>query len=131
MSKPIQTNIRAVWDQVRPTLADFASWPCVDWRPEDIYAECVNGESALFMTPEGAFAVLRPFKNQYTLTQELEVRVCYVPHPHGRDEHMQFLIDEARAIGATRLVFHSPRTGFERDPRWTKLDSRYVHEIGD
>ena len=43
-------DIRLIWDEIKTGISEVQdSMPWIDWRPEDIYAACINGEAAVFI----------------------------------------------------------------------------------
>ena len=58
MKNPVMANIRAEWDWVKEGVEEILSISShLTWRPEDIYASCVSGESALWVCRPDWFVV--------------------------------------------------------------------------
>jgi hypothetical protein len=72
MKQPVMANIRAEWDWVKEGVEEIKSIsPRVTWRPEDVYASCLSGESALWTSERDWFAVTTiktdPFNGERSL----------------------------------------------------------------
>ena len=83
MTKPYKlepSDIRQCWDEVRPGLEEIkAQWPKAStWRPEDVYAEVVNGNAVLYRTEDG-FAVCTIEPDKWTGTSDLFIWIAYSP----------------------------------------------------
>ena len=53
-TNPVIANIRAEWDWVKLGIEEVLHLDVnADYRPEDVYASCVMGESYLWVHPEG------------------------------------------------------------------------------
>lgn len=107
------TDIRRVWEKVLTGLWAIKRDMPVYWRPEDVYAKCVNGSAHLYTAPEG-FVVLEKRTNAYTLEVELLVWIAYGEGPGLMEKYQQQIEDIGRGVGAARLVMYSPRRGFEK-----------------
>ena len=58
MSTPIVANIRQEWDWVKIGIEEILdAQPQLTYRPEDVYAECINGTATLFIDEHKSFAV--------------------------------------------------------------------------
>ena len=58
MSTPVVGNIRWEWDWVKIGVQEILDkQPQLTYRPEDVYAECVNGTATLFIDVHKNFAV--------------------------------------------------------------------------
>jgi hypothetical protein len=53
VAQPRVANIREEWDWVKPGLEEILDLdPNLSWRPEDIYASVLSGESLLWVHPD-------------------------------------------------------------------------------
>jgi len=58
VSQPVRANIRAEWDWVKEGVDEILDTSNhLTWRPEDIYASCLSGESALWVSNRDWFVV--------------------------------------------------------------------------
>lgn len=58
MKPPVMANIRAEWDWVKEGVEEILNLSRhLTWRPEDIYASCLSGESALWVYNKDWFVV--------------------------------------------------------------------------
>jgi hypothetical protein len=128
MASPLQaTDIRPVWDAIRPGVALVRQRNNASWREEDVYAACVGGQAHLWMNDEGDFCVLQLQRDPFTLVLECFVWVAF--SQGDLNSHTMQIAAVARAAGAQRLVMTSARRGWERRPEWALLHSTFVMEI--
>lgn len=123
-------DIRQVWDQILPGLLDLKARYPLDWRPEDVYAACVNGTSELFLSDSG-FLVTELTENQFDTTLEFLVWVAYDRSPDAQSRYLSEVEAMARARGAKRLVMVSSRKGWERAGYWTATFIHYERDLDD
>ncbi len=106
-------DIRLVWGRVKPPIADLIAQYDLDFKPEDVYAQCLMGRAFCYVCDDG-FIIVRPQENQFTLGKELFVWICYSKHNNGLVEYHDDICAIARDIYATEIIFMSPRAGFKR-----------------
>jgi hypothetical protein len=123
------TNIRLVWDAIRPGVEAALLKGGGDWRPEDVYASCVAGESHLYLAESGAFCILQMQHNELLVQKECWVWVAFVPQGESLEHYFPQAAAFARAAGAERLRFESRRAGWEKAPGWVLTSSTYVQEL--
>jgi hypothetical protein len=121
------TDIRTVWDVIRPRLEVVRARSGGEWRVEDVYAACVNGTAFLWMDDGVDFAVLQ--LNRADFSQELECFIWAAYNAGDLAAHTRQVVEIAQEAGATRLVMISARSGWDRRPEWKKLHSTYAMEI--
>jgi len=103
-------DIRLVWNAVRPGIEQIhAALPWVDWRPEDIYASCLNSESAL-ITKQGvdaseAFMIVRMDVNQRTGEKILFMWLAWCPDETGAPDIYMELDQLAISNGCSAIEF--------------------------
>ena len=107
-------NLRQWWGFVRPGLLKILQKSPEPWIPEDVYADCFEGRSMLWVAQDDArpvgFAVLQP--------QGTALHVWSVHLEHGHLEAgWQLLLNIARNGQAETLTFDSWRPGWERQAR--------------
>lgn len=127
MEKPLAfTNIREVWPTVRAGLEDMrVRFPDIRWIPEDVYAECVNGNASLWID-NGNFLVLKSYVDELTLS-----RVLYVWIAYGKDLICQQsrLDAYAKEQGYNEIRLTSPRQGWAGIEGWQFIDATYSRKL--
>jgi hypothetical protein len=83
------------------------------WRPEDVYAQCLSGQSFCFTLDE-VFIICNPQENQYTLAKELFIWIWYSESTEDFADYRYAINEVAKDIYATSIIFISPREGFKR-----------------
>jgi hypothetical protein len=106
-------DIRWVWESIKPAIVELKDKWQFDWRPEDVYAQCLIGKAFCYTCDDG-FVIVKPMENQYTLAKELFVWVCYSEAKDGITEYYTDICAIAKEVYATTLIFESPREGFKR-----------------
>ncbi|MGZ4968040.1 MAG: hypothetical protein ACXV8O_01375 [Methylobacter sp.] len=106
-------DIRLVWDRVKPPIVDLITEWELDFKPEDIYAQCLMGRAFCYVCEDG-FIIVRPQENQFNLKKELFVWICYSQHNNGLVEYRSDIMAIAKDVYATEIVFMSPRDGFKK-----------------
>ena len=109
----ILNDIRLVWTRIKPALEELQHTWQLDWKPEDIYAQCLMGIAFCYTCKDG-FMILKPQENQYSLAKELFVWICYSTANDGLHEYYPDIKQLAQDIQATAIIFASPRDGFKR-----------------
>lgn len=67
MSVPVVGNIRQEWDWVKIGIQEILdAQPQLTYRPEDVYAECINGTATLFIDEHKSFAVTTVEVDRFT-----------------------------------------------------------------
>lgn len=123
-------NIRDHWDRIRPGVQCVISLSKADYRPEDVYAACVQGLAALYVDDPG-FVILAPQVNVFTGRRELLVWIAWA-EGNGLIERYQPEIDDiARREGFEALVCWSNRRGFGRVPDWREVATVYERSVND
>lgn len=89
------------------------------WRPEDVYAAVRYGHSTLHVVVNDGrcdgFFVLTPTRNRWTNLPELHVWIAYSNDDPEVFKAGQEEIERcANGMGASKIVFTSPRKGWER-----------------
>lgn len=122
-------HVRDVWDQIKGAVAEILQGE--DERPEDVYAALVHGEAHLYRSDEG-FIVLRAVKNSYTRRVDLVVWLAQsFVFGVNREAYQRELERLAQVAGASRIIFHTQRNGWEKvlDERWLKKRVTFQMEI--
>ena len=106
-------DIRLVWDKIQPKVAKLQQARNFPWRPEDVYAQCLSGQSFCFTLDE-VFIICNPQENQYTLAKELFIWIWYSESTEDFADYRYAINEVAKDIYATSIIFISPREGFKR-----------------
>jgi hypothetical protein len=125
MSLPF-TNIREVWPSVKRGLEVIQRrCPEVRWRPEDIYAACVNGDAILCFEDEN-FIVLKEFIDPFSLARVLWVWVAYGTGINAMQERLD---EYAREQGYDEIRLTSSRKGWASVKGWEFIEATYRREL--
>lgn len=123
-----QTPIRQVWNWLRPKLEYVKDIRGGTWRPEDVYAACVNNEAFLYTAPEG-FVALKPMVDDYSGERFLLVWIAQGDGGDCIDRYQEQLIEIARDAGYNRLQFWRRPHGECESKGWKKAYTIYELEI--
>jgi hypothetical protein len=106
-------KLREIWGWVRPRLLEVQEHSDGNWIPEDVYTDCFNGRSMLWVvTDQGkpvGFGVMQPLGD-----------CLHVWCGWGQmlmDEGFRHIREIAKAGGSRRISFDSNRPGWERVAR--------------
>lgn len=127
-------QLHAAWPQARVGVTQIWLECGEPWLPEDVYAEIKSGAASLWMRPDGSgFVVLKVQADPYSGVQSLLVWIAW--SAPGTEAVVAQNTEQVRAIarqmGISRLVFESPRRGWERRAPalgWQADVTRYVME---
>ena len=79
MSEPVFSDIRIEWDWVKPQIEQILSeQPELTYRPEDVYASCINGSAKLVTLDKNKFAVIEVTTDPFTYKKSLNIWVAGV-----------------------------------------------------
>jgi hypothetical protein len=113
----VKHDVREVWDRILPGIESIhSSLPWTEWRIEDVYAECLSGESAIF-TKEGeedagrSFFVAKVKINPSTGQRVLFLWIAWSPEETGAEAIRDDLEQLALGEGCTAIEFitYSPK----------------------
>ena len=108
-------NLRQWWGFVRPGLLKVLQKTPEGWIPEDVYTDCYNGKSMLWIALDDArpvgFMVLQPRDSS------LHVWCAYLQEVGFFEEGWQHLLNIAQHGDARRLTFESWRPGWQRQAK--------------
>lgn len=126
--KIVAVALDDVWDDLRPRLDDMHARFAPGWRPEDVYMEVRQGHfTILRAADEPIYAVVR--KRPMRHSPERDELFLWIVVGDGDDiiKRFQPALDQlARDGGADRMVFETPRAGFQRLDGW-KLRMTIYH----
>jgi hypothetical protein len=127
------SDIRQYWDEVRPGLEAIKTnmAKACSWRPEDIYAACVNGDAVLYRTEDG-FAVCTLEPDQYTGTSDLLIWIAYSYKPESNGmlkKYWPSFIEVAKHLGCRGIQTQSLHPAFFNDTATTEIYTTYRYEL--
>lgn len=107
----VKHDVREVWEKILPGIESIhSSLPWKEWRIEDVYAECLSGESGIF-TKEGeedpgkSFFVARVNTNPSTGQRVLFLWIAWSPEELGAEAIRDDLEKLALGEGCTAIEF--------------------------
>lgn len=108
-------DIDSVWADLLPALHDMRG---LEASPDEIRRECKHLQSLCWRCRDGCIiGTLAPSPDASCL--EFVVWIAVSWGPHGAVTRNLPAVDRiAKELGASRVVFYSPRRGWERDPRF-------------
>lgn len=105
-------ELRGWWAWIRPGLDHIKSKSTEAWIPEDVYTDCFEKRSMLWVFVKEnrpvSFAVLQPAGNR------LHVWCAYATEEDVAEASLAHIENIARQGNATELSFDSNRRGWER-----------------
>lgn len=108
------TDVREVWDIVKPGLEVIIDDQQPGWRLEDVYASLVNGQSHLLTDPSrtiSGFIVVQSQPVPFRKTLKLVIWIAYDPVPESLATYAEELEALARNTGHTQIEFLTPHEG--------------------
>lgn len=122
-------NIRACWPFVREGIEKTKALRGGSYRPEDVYAACVNREAFLYLCDEG-FVILKPIMDEYSLERILLVWLVWGEGDADLIEKYQGeIVDIARGEAFDKLQFYRHAKGPVEYRDWVKTYSIYEMEV--
>jgi hypothetical protein len=106
-------DIRRVWHLIKADIEFLITRYRLDFRPEDVYAQCLIGRAFCYLCDNG-FLIVKPQENQFTLEPELFVWICCGEGDNLIDDYYEDLLLIAQDIHAVRIVFETPRYGWKK-----------------
>tara|TARA_R100001082_G_scaffold67978_1_gene38521 strand:- start:83 stop:499 length:417 start_codon:yes stop_codon:yes gene_type:complete len=113
MSDPFVADIRKEWDWVKVGIEEILEGqPQETFRPEDVYAECVNGTATLFIDEHKNFSVTQIEVDRYAGHKTLLLWVSWrsnkgLSHKSISDSYLPFFEDVARDCGCSFVEVRS------------------------
>ena len=107
---PVFANVRAEWDWVRRGIEEIlAEQPQLTFRPEDVYAACLNKEAHLWVAPEG-FVITTTDVDEYSGAKTFFVWLAWAKK-RGEScviKYYPFFAQVARENGFSRVEVRTP-----------------------
>ena len=109
-----QKELRKWWPSIRKGLDEIKSHSPENWIPEDVYADCFNGISSLFVVIDNqrfaGFFILQPMENTVHVWAGWTLENNYQIVADG----LKYIKSLASQAGAKYLTFSSHRKGWQR-----------------
>jgi len=109
-TEPRVTEIRREWYWVKKGIEEIlAEQPQLTFRPEDVYAECVNGNALLWVTYEG-FVITTSRKDTFSGDETFLFWIAWAKQ-RGRNcviKHLPFFENKAREAGFKYVELRTP-----------------------
>ncbi len=134
VTEPTLANIRQEWAWVKGGIEEIlAEQPQLTFRPEDVYAACLNGDAHLWLAPEG-FVVSTESLDEYTGTRTFFLWLAWAKN-RGENcamKYIGFFEKTAKQYGFSRIETRTPigalETYFLADG-WKKDTVIYTREL--
>jgi len=122
-------NVREIWFYVKPKLEVILKKSPENWIPEDIYSECVNGRSMLWI----GFLADKPFGfivGQIQETNILHIWCGYCDNNVSDKVKWTVVENIAKDLKVKKISFESWRKGWEKKAKSLGFAPRkYIKEI--
>jgi len=113
---PVLCNIREEWEWVKPGIEEILTeQKFLTFRPEDVYAECLNKTAYLWCTDDG-FVVTTTEIDEFNNEKIFFFWLAWAK-TRGQNLigiHQRFFADAAKDAGYHRLSVYTPVRGVER-----------------
>ena len=108
---PVVADIRKEWDWVKVGVKEILiDQPQLTYRPEDVYAECVNGNATLFVLGKN-FAITTVYLDKYTDDKIFLGWLTWGKNIQNAHRYVHFFEKVARDCGC---VYMEGRTSIDR-----------------
>lgn len=122
-------NIRAHWPFVREGIEKTKALRGGTYRPEDVYAACVNREAFLYLADEG-FVILKPIMDDYSLERILLVWLVWGAGDADLiAKYQAHIVAIAKAEAFDRIQFYRHAKGSVESGGWTKRYTIYEMDL--
>ena len=114
--EPYIANIRQEWHWVKRGVEEIlAEQAQLTYRPEDVYAACLNHEAILWVAPEG-FVVSQELEDEFTGAKTLLIWLAWARRKRGQNcvvKYYPFFARTAKAYGFSKIETRSPIPALE------------------
>jgi len=131
---PTPAHVRDEWDWVRLGLEEIlAEQPQLTFRPEDVYAACLNEEAHLWVAPEG-FVITTAERDEFTGARTFLLWLAWAKN-RGQScaiRYLPFFTQLARDSGFKTLETRTPISALEAyflAEGWNKDTVVYTREL--
>ena len=123
-------KLHDIWPRIRDGLLKVIEATSPEWIPEDVYDALRNRRATLLVAEDTEWFIVAQQQPRHTGSC-LMIWVLYAPGDYKKFAGLVYpeLEQLAREIGANRLEMHSPRKGWERDPRWIMRETIFTREV--
>lgn len=104
------TDIRNEWPRIRASLEVVQAKSPEDWIPEDVYHALQSQQAAAYLSDDGLLIVQR-LMTEFTRQPYMHV---WIAHGDMTDTALDFLRQQAKHVGCTRITFGSTRLGWSK-----------------
>lgn len=115
---PVNHDLHAVWNIVRPGIERVRIKAKAPWIAEDVYTAVVTGRATMHVgyldQQYAGVLVLAVNVDSFSKEKSLLVWALYTEHSLALSYGLEDVYDIARRQGIYKIVFHSPRPGWER-----------------
>lgn len=99
---PVISDIRTEWDWVKTGVKEILSeQPTLTYRPEDVYASCIAGESHLVTVEKSKFVVLKISTDEFSLEKTLYLWLCWVAPEIRTGENIKEYIEYFKQLAVS------------------------------
>ena len=121
--------IRSHWGWVQEGLREVKALRGGTWRPEDIYAECVNKDAFLWISDD-TFVILKPTVDDYSGERILMVWMAWGKSKEDlMVKYQEQIVEIAKDQGFEKLQFYRHAKCFVEHKGWTKTYTIYEMEL--
>lgn len=122
--------LRSTWAMIRARVDKLEALAGERWIAEDVFHELVVGNAHLWATADaGGFVVLRVFASAYG--RDLFVWLCWNDGATPARLFIPQMRELAVANACDRVVWETPREGFDRLFPGVKRTNTYSFEVGE
>ena len=132
--KPTFAQVREEWVWVKRGVEEIlAEQPQLTFRPEDVYAACLNGEAHLWVAPEG-FVITTAEVDEFTGAKTFLLWLAWAKN-RGQScaiKYLPFFAELARENGFKNIETRTPVTALENyflAEGWKKDTVIYTREL--
>lgn len=99
---PVVSDVRVEWDWVKQGVKEILrDQPTLTYRPEDVYASCIAGESHLITVEKSKFVVLKISTDEFSLERTLYLWLCWVAPEIRTGENIKEYIEYFRKLAVS------------------------------
>tara|TARA_B110000977_G_scaffold5770_1_gene8136 strand:+ start:251 stop:703 length:453 start_codon:yes stop_codon:yes gene_type:complete len=133
-AKPALAHVRDEWSWVKQGIEEIlAEQPQLTFRPEDVYAACLNEEAYLWVAPEG-FVITTAERDEFTGARTFFLWLAWAKD-RGQScaiKYISFFTSVAKENGFENIETRTPVTALEKyflADGWKKETVVYTREL--
>ena len=135
----ICADIRVEWDWIKPQIETILSkQPRLTYRPEDVYANCINGSAILMVVEKTKFVIVETTIDPFTHKKTLNIWLAWVSSEHKSQintaTHLPFFENMARDFGCSYLECSTDKPSLGRlytSVGWELKTQVYIKDLGE